>query len=134
MMVPLVVLAIVTFLVGARACCRVALSGGSIGLKEFRAEVANSLITRSLVAGNQFLPGVAAACARVLPCHHTQAAVKDGGFLFQFVAHDTDAQCLELARDMRHGAGDGTCRRTALLADAVARPAGGEPRGPDARS
>ncbi|CAK0822611.1 unnamed protein product, partial [Prorocentrum cordatum] len=89
---PACVLAIVVLLLAARACCRAALSGGTLGLEELRAEVASGLVTSSLVAGNQFLPGVASACMRALPCFHTQAAV-DGQDLVQLMVYDPDAEC-----------------------------------------
>lgn len=37
-----------------------------------RVSVADRLLTCTIVAGNQFLPGVVAACARAIPCYHTQ--------------------------------------------------------------
>ncbi|CAK0791684.1 unnamed protein product [Prorocentrum cordatum] len=89
---PACVLAVAAALIAIRACGRAAFSGSTLDLKELRAEVLNSLVTCSLVAGNQFLPGVAAAGMRALPCFHMQTAF-DGEGPLQFMAYDPDTAC-----------------------------------------
>jgi len=110
--VPACVLATAAVAIVLRACCRAVFSGGTLGLEDLRAEAANGMVTCSLVAGNQFLPGVASACMRALPCFHTQKAV-DGSAIAQFLVYEPGTVCRENAQHL------GTCGLALLFTAAV---------------
>jgi HEAT repeat protein len=99
---PACVVAIVGTFIIVRACCRVAFSGGTNRLKEFQDEVASRMFTCSLVAGNQFLPGVVSACMHALSCIHIQRSV-DGKDPIQYMAYAPDMECRRRTRFL------GTC-------------------------
>jgi len=45
------------------------------------ASFTQSLLTLAVVAGNQYVPRIAATCAYILPCFHTQATAVEGGLM-----------------------------------------------------
>ncbi|CAK0893607.1 unnamed protein product [Prorocentrum cordatum] len=106
---PVYVLIVATLLIIVRACCRAVLSSGNVGLEEIRAEVLNKLFTCSLVAGNQFLPGVSSACMRAFPCFHIQNAVDQKGPI-QFLCYDVGTECSDKGQYLK------TCCPVLLLA------------------
>jgi len=55
------------------------------------------LMTLGLVSGNQYLPGVAAACVIAFPCYHTQTEEAGGNFL---MAYSTSERCGERMQHM----------------------------------
>jgi hypothetical protein len=92
---PAAVVAVVTILLVARSCVRAALSEGAFGIKEMRADILHGLFTSSLVAGNLFLPPVAATCMQMFPCFHTQVGIDDKHDPPMFMAYLPDQDCSE---------------------------------------
>jgi hypothetical protein len=92
LLLPVCVLVVTAILVAVHDGCRTAFSGDTLGLDGLRAKAVERMITFSLVAGNQFLPSVASACMRVVPCFHTQAT-SGSDVPSQFMSYDVDGEC-----------------------------------------
>ncbi|CAK0886451.1 unnamed protein product [Prorocentrum cordatum] len=60
--------------------------------------LAEDLMTLGVVSGNQYLPGIAAACALAVPCYHTQAEDASGSFLMVYSTSEScEARLLHVA-------------------------------------
>lgn len=84
---PAIVLAVASLLLGI--CCIIR------RWQSLDSTLAEDLMTLAVVSGNQYLPGVAAACAIAAPCYHTQTADVTGRALMAF---STSENCEERVR------------------------------------
>jgi hypothetical protein len=84
---PAIVLAVAALLLGI--CCIIR------RWQSLDSTLAEDLVTLAVVSGNQYLPGIAAACAIVAPCYHTQTADVTGRSLMAF---STSESCEERVR------------------------------------